>query len=50
MVGKKSNKVRCDISHNLLSFRKKILKENKLQKKNLRRSGYMCKKGKKGNI
>ena len=27
MVGKKSNKVRCDISHNLLSFRKKSLKK-----------------------
>ena len=45
MVGKKSNKVRCDISHNLLSFRIKILKENNLLKNNFRRAGYMCKKG-----
>jgi hypothetical protein len=45
MVGKKSNKVRCDISHNLLIFRIKILQENKLQKNYLRRAGKMCKKG-----
>ena len=47
MVGKKSNKVRCDISHNLLSFRIKILQEKKLQKKHLRRAANMCKKGNK---
>ena len=44
MVGKKSNKVRCNISHNLLFFRITILWENNLQKNYLRRAGKMYKK------